>query len=242
MSTPELREPSFWVLTALAAGRNHGYALIQETRSLSHGRVDLKVPTLYAALERLHHEGLVSPDGDEVLDGRLRRYFRLTDEGAARLSVEIDRMEANASQARARLQLRSRPSTRRAHAWTRTRRSCHPEVRCPPRRASRRSARTIGTSCGGTRNPGGWRTRMRCWAHSLTRQRTRVATTRPARSGRPSHAPASRMVHGRDRASAAANRPAPRAAPCSRSATHSSSGRRQRATRGPSDPSRTRRS
>jgi PadR family transcriptional regulator, regulatory protein PadR len=116
MSNSELREPSFWVLTALATGRNHGYALIRETRTLSSGRVDLKVPTLYAALERLHQQGLVAPDGDEVADGRLRRYFRLTDDGAARLSLEIDRMEANASEARARLGLRSKPSTRQAHA------------------------------------------------------------------------------------------------------------------------------
>jgi PadR family transcriptional regulator PadR len=116
MPTTELRESSFWVLTALAAGRNHGYALIRETRTLSSGRVDLKVPTLYAALERLHQQGLVAPDGDEIADGRLRRYFRLTDDGAARLSVEVERMEANAAQARTRLSLRSKASTRQAHA------------------------------------------------------------------------------------------------------------------------------
>lgn len=116
MTHYELREPSFWVLTALAAGRNHGYALIQETRTLSAGRVDLKVPTLYAALDRLRQQGLVAPDGDEIQDGRLRRYFRLTDDGAARLSAEIDRMEANASDARARLRIRSHTSTQRVQA------------------------------------------------------------------------------------------------------------------------------
>jgi PadR family transcriptional regulator, regulatory protein PadR len=116
MITTELREPSFWVLTALAAGRNHGYALIQETHDLSSGRVDLKVPTLYAALDRLRQEGLVAADGDEVMDGRLRRYFRLTDEGAARLASEIERMEANARQAKARLRLRPAATTRKALA------------------------------------------------------------------------------------------------------------------------------
>ncbi|MEO6115166.1 MAG: PadR family transcriptional regulator [Pseudolysinimonas sp.] len=106
MRSTELREPSFWVLTALAAGRNHGYALIQETKTLSSGRVDLKVPTLYAALDRLREQGLVAPDGDEVTDGRLRRFFRLTDEGATRLRDEIQRMEANAREAKARLRMR----------------------------------------------------------------------------------------------------------------------------------------
>lgn len=102
----EMREPTFWVLTVLAAGRRHGYALINETRELSQGRVDLKVATLYAALDRLGEQGLVALDGDEVVDGRLRRYFRLTDAGAAALTEQITRIESNASQARARLVLR----------------------------------------------------------------------------------------------------------------------------------------
>ncbi len=116
MTKTELREPSFWVLTALAGGRNHGYALIQETNQLSSGRVDLKVPTLYAALDRLRDQGLVAIDGDEVIDGRLRRYFRLTDDGASRLRDEIERMEANVRQAKARLRFRTSSIMRQAIA------------------------------------------------------------------------------------------------------------------------------
>ncbi len=116
MPKVELREPSFWVLTALAGGRNHGYALIQETNRLSSGRVDMKVPTLYAALDRLRDQGLVAIDGEEVIDGRLRRYFRLTDDGASRLRDEIERMEANVRQAKARLKLRTDPTMREATA------------------------------------------------------------------------------------------------------------------------------
>ena len=101
-----MREPTFWVLTVLAAGRRHGYALIQEARDLSDGRVDLKVATLYAALERLGEQGLVVIDGDEVVDGRLRRYFRITPTGVAQLEQQIQRFEANARQARARLTLK----------------------------------------------------------------------------------------------------------------------------------------
>lgn len=102
----DMREPTFWVLTVLAAGRRHGYSLIQETRELSDGRVDLKVATLYAALERLGEQGLVAVNGDEVVDGRVRRYFRLTDAGAVALEEQVTRLEANAVQARARLVLR----------------------------------------------------------------------------------------------------------------------------------------
>ena len=88
-----MREPTFWVLVTLAAGRRHGYALMQEVRDGSEGRVELKVATLYAALERLEREGLVAVDGDEAVDGRLRRYFRLTDLGAQALRAEIERMK-----------------------------------------------------------------------------------------------------------------------------------------------------
>jgi len=99
----EMREPTFWVLTVLTGGRRHGYALIEEARSLSGGRVNLKVATLYAALDRLGQQGWVALDGDEVVDGRLRRYFRLTDAGALQLESEVSRLEANARQARAQL-------------------------------------------------------------------------------------------------------------------------------------------
>jgi DNA-binding PadR family transcriptional regulator len=107
----EMREPTFWVLTVLAAGRRHGYALIREASELSGGRVDLKVATLYAALERLEKAGWVAPDGDETVDGRQRRYFRLTAEGNQALTDEVARIEANASQAKSRL-ASSRPVPR----------------------------------------------------------------------------------------------------------------------------------
>jgi PadR family transcriptional regulator PadR len=102
----EMREPTFWILTVLAAGRRHGYSLLRETAEISDGRVQLKVPTLYAALERMTQEGSVAVDGEEVVDGRARRYFRLTPDGTERLRREVDRLEANAAKARERLMAR----------------------------------------------------------------------------------------------------------------------------------------
>ena len=99
--TSEMRESTFWVLTALGQGRRHGYALMEDVRQLSERRVDIKVATLYATLERLGQEGLIVADGDEITGGRLRRYFRLTDAGLERLGVEVHRMEAASAQARA---------------------------------------------------------------------------------------------------------------------------------------------
>jgi len=98
-----MREPTFLVLAALADGRKHGYALIAEAAELSDGRVQLKVGTLYAALDRLGEQQLVEGAGDEVVGGRLRRYYRLTDAGAERLEQEAARLASNAANAQAKL-------------------------------------------------------------------------------------------------------------------------------------------
>lgn len=98
-----LTSPAFWILTSLAGGRRHGYEIMRETATESGGQVDLKATTLYAALDRLEREGLVTPDGDEVVNGRARRYFRITDEGSVRLRGEVELIERSARAARARL-------------------------------------------------------------------------------------------------------------------------------------------
>jgi len=102
-----MREPTFLVLAALADGRKHGYALIAEAAELSDGRVQLKVGTLYAALDRLGTEGLVEDAGEEIVNGRLRRYYRLTDVGVERLDREAARLASNAANARAKLRARA---------------------------------------------------------------------------------------------------------------------------------------
>jgi DNA-binding PadR family transcriptional regulator len=104
--TGPLQEPTFLILTALAAGPLHGYGVIQEVTSLSEGRVVLRPGTLYGALDRLAEQGLVAQSGEEVVDGRLRRYYLLTDAGATLLREEAARLAANAAHARRRLSTR----------------------------------------------------------------------------------------------------------------------------------------
>lgn len=102
-----MREPTFFVLAALAHQKMHGYAIIQEAAALSDGRIELKTGTLYAALDRLTRQGLIAAAGEEVVDGRNRRYYELTVDGAACLEHEVSRMEAKARSARARLVARA---------------------------------------------------------------------------------------------------------------------------------------
>jgi len=102
-----LREPTFLILTALAAHPQHGYGILRDVEEISDGRVRLRAGTLYAALDRLSADGWVAVDREEVVDGRLRRYYRLTDQGAARLEAEVQRLRAHTRAAE--LRLRARP-------------------------------------------------------------------------------------------------------------------------------------
>jgi DNA-binding PadR family transcriptional regulator len=106
VSNKTMTEPAFFVLTALAGGTRHGYAIMSEVAELSEGRMTLKVGTLYGVLDRLVGEGRVELDREEVEQGRLRRYYRLTESGRQALAEEAARQAANARAAHARL-----------HAW-----------------------------------------------------------------------------------------------------------------------------
>src|SRR3954449_11521781 len=100
-----MREPTFLILTALATGPRHGYGIIQEITALSEGRVVLLPGTLYTALDRLTAQGLVERDREEVVDGRLRRYYRLTRDGLAVLDAETARLRQLATVAESRLRV-----------------------------------------------------------------------------------------------------------------------------------------
>jgi DNA-binding PadR family transcriptional regulator len=108
MTEPPLREPTFLILTALAAGPQHGYGIMTDVAEISAGRVRLRAGTLYAVLNRLTTERLAEGDREEIVDGRLRRYYRLTPHGAQRLEAEVDRMRSNTAVAARRLRLLGR--------------------------------------------------------------------------------------------------------------------------------------
>ena len=116
-----MREPTFWVLTALASQPRHGYGVIQQVTRLSDGAVTLQAGTLYAALDRLAAEGLVEIDRDEVVDGRTRRYYRLTSDGAEALDAETERLrrslEAATRQLAARRHAGLGPAGAQRVAW-----------------------------------------------------------------------------------------------------------------------------
>ncbi|MGF1430875.1 PadR family transcriptional regulator [Kitasatospora sp. LaBMicrA B282] len=98
-----MQEPTLLLLTALADAPRHGYALIQEIAEISEGRVRMRTGTLYAALDRLLDQGLIRVERDEVVDGRARRTYALTDPGRTVLAEEAARLRAVAAEAERRL-------------------------------------------------------------------------------------------------------------------------------------------
>src|SRR5918995_4825314 len=88
----ELRPASYFVLAALLDGPLHGYAISSRAADLSEGEVRLTAGTLYGALERMTARGLVEIEREETVEGRLRRYYRLTGGGRDAVVQEADRL------------------------------------------------------------------------------------------------------------------------------------------------------
>ena len=127
-----MREPTFFVLTALLPGPLHGYGIIKAVEEMSDGRVTLRAGTLYAALERLEKAGAVTLDREETEGGPPRRYYRLTPEG-------IDLLAGRAAPARGQREARPRGPASGAHGMSaprRTARAATMRTAAVPRRAT----------------------------------------------------------------------------------------------------------
>src|SRR5215469_7560565 len=92
MTSPPMREPTYFVLASLVRGPLHGYGIILRAAELSGGRVRLATGTLYTALDRLTAEGHVELVSEERVGGRVRRTYGLTENGSAALRAEAVRM------------------------------------------------------------------------------------------------------------------------------------------------------
>ena len=98
-----IREPTVFILSALAEGPLHGYGIIKRVEQLSDGRLRLRAGTLYEALDRLSRDGIVRFEGEESVGGPPRRYYGLTPAGRALLAEEAVRLESTASMVRTQL-------------------------------------------------------------------------------------------------------------------------------------------
>jgi DNA-binding PadR family transcriptional regulator len=92
-------EPAVLILTSLASGTKHGYALARDIEDFA--GVSLGPGTLYGAIARLEERGLIEPtEGDER-----RRPYRITAAGRAALTTAVQEMRAIADEGAQRLGL-----------------------------------------------------------------------------------------------------------------------------------------
>jgi DNA-binding PadR family transcriptional regulator len=92
-------DASVLILTSLADGPKHGYALIQDIKAFS--GVQLGPGTLYGALDRLERLGLIS----ELPSSDRRHPYRATAAGVKALRSHLDALERVSMTGRARLGL-----------------------------------------------------------------------------------------------------------------------------------------
>lgn len=97
-----LSETVFLILSSLAAGPRHGYAILQEVESLTASRVRLSTGTLYGALKRLLDEGAIRRFKEKQPE-RDRQAYELTAMGYKVLKAELDRMRSLTTIVSARL-------------------------------------------------------------------------------------------------------------------------------------------
>jgi len=98
-------DPSILILTSLASGPKHGYALSKDIEAWA--GVTLGPGTLYGAISRLDERGLIEPiEGDDR-----RRPYRITAEGRAALASAVRDLRVIADEGAARLGLARRPAS-----------------------------------------------------------------------------------------------------------------------------------
>jgi DNA-binding PadR family transcriptional regulator len=93
----------FYVMLALSSGPKHGYAIMQETTTLSEGGFRMGPATLYSTIQRLVELDLINETTDDSNEDSRRRYYGLTGTGRQLLETEVKRMSSVARMANARL-------------------------------------------------------------------------------------------------------------------------------------------
>jgi DNA-binding PadR family transcriptional regulator len=94
---PGSRDPGLLILTSLAAGPRHGYAIVEDVAAFA--GVRLGPGTLYGALARLEASGLITALAAD--DRRLP--YELTAAGSAALARELEALDRVTAAARERL-------------------------------------------------------------------------------------------------------------------------------------------
>lgn len=77
------------ILKAVSLGPVHGYGVLLRIQHLSREQLQILQGSLYPALYRLEHQGLVDSEWGESENRRRAKFYRLTRTGRRRLQDEV---------------------------------------------------------------------------------------------------------------------------------------------------------
>jgi transcriptional regulator len=79
------------ILKAVSLGPLHGYGILLRIEQISKDRLAIQQGSLYPALYRLEHQGLIASEWGESDNKRRAKYYHLTSTGKKQLAVETEK-------------------------------------------------------------------------------------------------------------------------------------------------------
>ena len=80
------------ILKAVSLGPLHGYGVLLRIQQISGDQLEIQQGSLYPALYRLEHQGLIASDWGESENNRKARFYRLTTAGRKKLQKETAKL------------------------------------------------------------------------------------------------------------------------------------------------------
>jgi PadR family transcriptional regulator PadR len=77
------------ILKAISLGPLHGYGVLLRIQQVSRDKLQIQQGSLYPALYRLEHQGLIASEWGVSDNNRRAKYYRLTTAGRRRLQQEL---------------------------------------------------------------------------------------------------------------------------------------------------------
>jgi len=81
------------ILKSLATESRHGWGIAKRIQAVSGDVLQIKQGSLYPALHRLEHQGLIRAEWRENETGREAKFYSLTKAGRAQLEAELTQWE-----------------------------------------------------------------------------------------------------------------------------------------------------
>lgn len=85
------------ILKAVSLGPLHGYGVLLRIEQISGEQLSIQQGSLYPALFRLEHQGLIASEWGESENKRKAKFYRLTASGRRQLRTETDNWNRMAS-------------------------------------------------------------------------------------------------------------------------------------------------